>query len=101
FDSHWGDDRTNLTTYLQLQLQMDRSDNKADGVLNGPTTESWFDHWYRHLVELGVRFVRGAADHLDPPGIDPRQPPYLRPRVQITLTDGTRLIPDYTVVAVD
>ena len=40
---------------------MDRRDNKADGVLNGPTTESWFDHWYRHLVALGVRFVHGAA----------------------------------------
>ena len=41
---------------------MDRRDNKADGVLNGPTTESWFDHWYRHLVALGVRFVHDAAD---------------------------------------
>ena len=62
FDTRWGDARTNLSTYLQLQLQMDRRDNKADGVLNGPTTESWFDHWYRHLVALGVRFVHGAAD---------------------------------------
>lgn len=101
FDSRWGDARTNLTTYLQLQLQMDRRDNKADGVLNGPTTESWFDHWYRHLVELGVSFVRGAADCLDPPAFDPDQPPHLRPRVQITLADGTRVSPDYTVVAVD
>ena len=101
FDSRWGDARTNLSTYLQLQLQMDRRDNKADGVLNGPTTESWFDHWYRHLVELGVRFVRGAAERLEPPASDPRQPPHLRPRVQVTLADGTRLAPDYTVVAVD
>jgi hypothetical protein len=101
FDSRWGDARTNLTTYLQLQLQMDRRDNKADGVLNGPTTESWFDHWYRHLVELGVRFVRGAADGLEPPAVDRRQPPHLRPRVQITMTGGARVAPDYTVVAVD
>ncbi|MGA7051142.1 MAG: FAD-dependent oxidoreductase, partial [Mycobacterium sp.] len=101
FDSRWGDARTTLTTYLQLQLQMDRKDNKADGVLNGPTTESWFDHWYRHLIALGVRFVRGAASCLDPPPSEPGQPPHLRPRVQITLTDGTRLAPDYTVVAVD
>ncbi|TPG34576.1 FAD-dependent oxidoreductase [Mycolicibacterium hodleri] len=101
FDSRWGDARTNLTTYLQLQLQMDRRDNKADGVLNGPTTESWFDHWYRHLIELGVSFVRGAAERLDPPAFDPDQPPHLRPRVQITLGDGTRVAPDYTVVAVD
>ena len=101
FDSRWGDARTNLTTYLQLQLQMDRRDNKADGVLNGPTTESWFDHWYRYLVTLGVRFVPNAVTCLDPPAFDPNQPPHLRPRVQITLADGTRLAPDYTVVAVD
>jgi hypothetical protein len=101
FDSHWGDARTNLSTYLQLQLQMDRHDNKADGVLNGPTTESWFDHWYRYLIELGVRFVRGAVDRLDPSVIDPRQPPHLRSRVQIQLTNGTRIAPDYIVVAVD
>jgi uncharacterized protein with NAD-binding domain and iron-sulfur cluster len=101
FDSRWGDARTNLTTYLQLQLQMDRRDNKADGVLNGPTTEAWFDHWYRRLVELGVRFVGAAATSLDPPVIDPHVPPHLRARVQITFADGTRLTPDYTVVAVD
>ena len=91
FDSRWGDARTNLTTYLQLQLQMDRRDNKADGVLNGPTTESWFDHWYRHLVELGVRFVHGAADL---PRTSRRwirvSRRICRPRVQITLADGTR-----------
>jgi uncharacterized protein with NAD-binding domain and iron-sulfur cluster len=101
FDTRWGDARTNVSTYLQLQLQMDRRDNKADGVLNGPTTESWLDHWYRHLVELGVRFVHGGAATLEPPAFDPQQPPHLRPRVQVTLADGTRLAPDYTVVAVD
>jgi uncharacterized protein with NAD-binding domain and iron-sulfur cluster len=101
FDTHWGDARTNVSTYLQLQLQMDRRDNKADGVLNGPTTESWFDHWYRHLVALGVRFVHGEAATLEAPPFDPQQPPHLRPRVQVTLTDGTRLAPDYTLVAVD
>ena len=101
FDSRWGDARTNISTYLQLYLNMDRSDNKADGVLNGPTTEVWFDHWYRHLVALGVRFLRNAAMHLDAPAFDPNQPPHLRPRVQITLADGTRVTPDYTFVAVD
>jgi uncharacterized protein with NAD-binding domain and iron-sulfur cluster len=101
FDSRWGDARTNLTTYLQLQLQMDRRDNKADGVLNGPTTESWFDTWYRHLLYLGVRFVRGAAERLEPAAAAPGRPPHLRPRAQITLADGTRVAPDYTVVAVD
>lgn len=101
FDARWGDARTNLTTYLQLQLQMDRRDNKADGVLNAPTTESWFDHWYRHLARLGVRFVRAAAISVDPPVVDPGQPPHLRPRARVTLAGGTRVTPDYTVVAVD
>ena len=101
FDSKWGDARTNLTTFLQLQLQMDRRDNKADGVLNGPTTESWFDHWYRHLTALGVRFVRATADRIDPPSWAPSQAPHLRPRVRVIFTDGTAVSPDYTVVAAD
>lgn len=100
-DSIWGDARTNMTTYLQLYLNMDRRDNKADGVLNGPTTESWFDHWYRYLAALGVRFVHNAAIRLEPPDFDPTQPPHLRPRAQLTLADGTRVRSDYTVVAVD
>ncbi|WP_431239676.1 hypothetical protein ACQ86B_08725 [Mycolicibacterium aichiense] len=100
-DAQWGDARTNLSTYLQLYLNMDRRDNKADGVLNGPTTESWLDHWYHHLVELGVRFVQNAATRLDPPPFGPTQPPHLRPRAGITFADGTRVSPDYTVVAVD
>jgi len=101
FDPNWGDARTNIVSYLQLYLNMDRRDDKADGVLNGPTTESWLDHWHRHLVALGVRFVRRAAECLDPPTIDPAHPAHLRPRVQVTFDDGSRLTPDYTVVAVD
>ncbi|KUI31322.1 oxidoreductase [Mycobacterium sp. IS-1742] len=101
FDSNWGDARTNLTTYLQLQLRMDRRDNKADGVLNGPTTEAWFDHWYRHLTSLGVRFVRAVADRIDAAPVEPGVPPHRRARVSVTLADGTRLTPDYVVVAVD
>ncbi len=100
FDAHWGDARTNLSTLLQLYLNMDNRD-KADGVLNGPTTEVWFDHWYRHLVALGVSFVRNAAMRLDAPAFDPSQPPHLRPRVRITLADGTQVTPDYTIVAAD
>ena len=99
--SRWGDARTNLTTYLQLQLQMDRRDDKADGVLNGPTTEAWFDHWYRHLVELGVRFVQRGVDQLHHPGRRVRSRGICVPRVHVQLSDGTRLAADYVVVAVD
>jgi uncharacterized protein with NAD-binding domain and iron-sulfur cluster len=101
FDSRWGDARTNISTFMQLLLRMDRWDDKADGVLNGPTTEAWFDHWYRHLAQMGVRFVRAAAERIEAPPVDPRVPPHLRPRVQVVLTDGTRLTPDYVVAAVD
>ncbi|WP_101948413.1 FAD-dependent oxidoreductase [Mycobacterium sp. 3519A] len=101
FDPRWGDARTNITTYLQLYLNMGRRDDKADGVLNGPTTEAWFDHWYRHLTALGVRFVHAAATCLDPPVFDPGRPAHLRPRTQITLADGTQINPDYAVVALD
>ena len=64
FDSRWGDARTNLSTYMQLNLALDRYDSKADGVLDGPTTEAWFDHWYRHLLNLGVTFTRGTLKDL-------------------------------------
>jgi uncharacterized protein with NAD-binding domain and iron-sulfur cluster len=60
FDARYGDARTNLNTYLQLNLALDRYDSKADGVLNGPTTDAWFDHWYTHLRNLGVTFEPGA-----------------------------------------
>lgn len=100
FDPRWGDVRTNMVSYLQLYLNMDRRDDKADGVLNGPTTEAWLDHWYRHLVSLGVRFARGAATSIEP-GRNPALPPHLRPRPAIRLADGSTLRPDYTVVAVD
>jgi uncharacterized protein with NAD-binding domain and iron-sulfur cluster len=101
FDSRWGDARTNITTYLQLLLLMDRQDSKADGVLNGPTTEAWFDHWYRHLVELGVAFVPGAAEQLLAPAVDRQRPAHQRPRVRVRMADGTVLAPDYVVVAVE
>ena len=101
FDSRWGDARTNINTYLQLQFQMDRRDSKADGVLNGPTTGAWFDHWYHHLDALGVRFERGTVDRIEPITDDRSQPAYARPRVRVVLDDGTVLQPDYVVVAAD
>ncbi|HZZ45472.1 MAG TPA: FAD-dependent oxidoreductase [Pseudonocardia sp.] len=101
FDARWGDARTNITTFLQLQFQMESRDNKADGVLNGPTTESWFDHWYRHLLELGVQFTQGEVTRLEAPNQDRRRPAHLRPRTTVVMADGTRLTPDYVVVATD
>ena len=91
FDSRWGDARTNLDTYLQLQLRMDRRDNKADGVLNGPTSEAWFDHWYRHLAHMGVKFVNAGVNKLD----------VKNDRVIAKVTGQGNVEPNYIVVATD
>ena len=102
FDSHWGDARTNLTTYLQLQLQMDRDDDKADGVLNGPTTEAWFDHLVPATWSSSEFASSAVGLTASRPARRPRESrPTCRPRVQVQLRDGTRVAPDYTVVAVD
>ena len=100
FDATWGDARTNITTYLQLQFN-DDADNKADGVLNGPTTDAWFDHWYHLLVDCGVEFVNQAVRTILPPDHDPSVPPHERPGVTVVLADGTQVEPNYVVVAVD
>ena len=101
FDAVWGDARTNMTTFLQLQLQMDRRDNQADGVLNGPTTEAWFDHWYHHLQTLGVQFRPAAVDRVEVVGLDRSLPVHRRRGISVVFADGTRIAPDYVVVALD
>ncbi len=101
FDTHWGDARTNLTTYLQLQLQMDRDDDKADGVLNGPTTEAWFDHWYGTWSSWMCDSSAVGLNRIEAPPVDRAVPPHRRPRVQVQLTNGIGLAADYVVVAVD
>jgi uncharacterized protein with NAD-binding domain and iron-sulfur cluster len=60
FDARYGDARTNMSTYVQLNMLLDRYDSKADGVLNGPTTDAWFDPWYDHLTKLHVKFEPAA-----------------------------------------
>lgn len=66
YDSKWGDARTIMTTWVQLNLLLDRRDAKGDGVMNGPTTEAWFDHWYIYLRrELGVKFEHAKLDKFD------------------------------------
>ncbi len=64
FNSEWGDARTNISTFLQLQLRMSE-ENKADGVLNGATATQWFDHWGLELRRLGVTFRQAAVTDLE------------------------------------
>ena len=118
FDSRFGDARTNISTYVQLNMALDRYDSKADGVLNGPTTDAWFDDWYVHLRKLGVDFeakmLRGftledgvltawvassSPDWLDHDlRLDPREDSDEDPRNQAEPLDPA---PDYYVVATD
>ena len=65
FDARRGDARTNLSTYVQLNTSLDRYDSKADGVLNEPTTEAWFDPWFVHLRKLNVEFEQATLVSFD------------------------------------
>jgi len=85
FDARHGDARTGLTTYVQLNMALDRYDSKADGVLNGPTTEAWFDPWYTHLTKLGVAFVPAALKRFVLNRLD------LNATLRAVITDGDRL----------
>ena len=127
FDSRFGDARTNISTYIQLNMALDRYDSKADGVLNGPTTEAWFDHWYVHLRKLGVDFqakllrgftldasgtlvARVAPPPPDPafdclePDVDPEGEPVedpLEDAEELKTDDKDKRYYDYYVVATD
>lgn len=83
FDARHGDARTSLTTYVQLNMALDRYDSKADGTLNGPTTTAWFDPWYTHLRELGVGFEQATLKRFVP-GLDGGA-------LRAAITDGDRL----------
>lgn len=101
FDCEWGDARTNIDTLLQLQLMIDRRDNKADGVLNGPTTTAWFDHWFQHLSRMQVDFVPARLEMLDMVQVGDEEPELA---VHVADPDGSHTRPvsaDYVVVATD
>jgi uncharacterized protein with NAD-binding domain and iron-sulfur cluster len=116
FDAKCGDARTNMSTYIQLNLMLDRYDTKADGVLNGPTTDAWFDPWHDHLQKLGVTFIPATlisfistADGLkavisrDPAalGRDATLAPGALERAHEPDPDDERIEADYYVVATD
>jgi hypothetical protein len=116
FDSRCGDARTNMNTFIQLNLLMERYDTKADGVLNGPVTTQWFDHWYAHLKRLEVEFVPAALSgfavgdgddeelraYVIPEGALPDGPPEPGPDEDVNETPpGEPKDFDYYVVATD
>lgn len=53
------DARTHGDATGQLLLDQIRPRGYRDGVLNGPTSTAWFDHWKRYLQGQGVDFVTG------------------------------------------
>jgi hypothetical protein len=50
----------NVTT--QLVKDQFQGTPDTDGLLNGPTSEAWFQHWRRYLEIQGVRFHRGRLE---------------------------------------
>jgi hypothetical protein len=53
------DARTQGNAVCQLLIDELRPRGYRDGVLNGPTTESWFRHWKKYLEAQGVEFIHG------------------------------------------
>ncbi|MBZ5710996.1 NAD(P)-binding protein [Nannocystis pusilla] len=52
---------------LAIQLAMDQLglNSMTDSTLNGPTSEAWFRHWHRYLVDEGVDFIAGEVTSID------------------------------------
>jgi hypothetical protein len=64
FDAQYGDARTNIDSFVQMALNELSELPKTDGILNGPTSDAWLDHWRTHLEVIGVEFVSGTAQPL-------------------------------------
>jgi hypothetical protein len=65
FDAQWGDARSDGNTFVQLLLSHFLENRAVDQVLNGPTTEAWFDHWEKYLRRfMKVTFVPAAVERL-------------------------------------
>lgn len=58
------DTRTYGNISMQLLLDQVAAGDTTDMTLNGPTSEAWFRHWKRYLVDLGVRFFQGRLTGL-------------------------------------
>jgi hypothetical protein len=59
------DARTYGNTVVQLLLDQIVVGEHADSTLAGPTSEVWFDHWYKYLEKEGVAFRRGRLAGFD------------------------------------
>lgn len=56
------DARTQGNITVQLLMDQLKPDALADFTLSGPTSSTWFDHWYDFLAERRVKFSRGTLD---------------------------------------
>jgi hypothetical protein len=59
------DAHTSGNIHLQLVLDQVGDGSRVDRLLDGPTSEQWFDHWKLYLRHQGVRFFVGAFDGFD------------------------------------
>lgn len=107
FDGKYGDARTNLNNWVQMMFNQMVELPKTDGILNGPTSTAWLDHWRCLLVNLDVTFVSGELETLvvDSPDKEERLVPTIRPVGRATKAVKEAIAAaeaaDYFVVAID
>jgi hypothetical protein len=85
------DARTQGNAVCQLLIDEIRPRGYRDGVLNGPTTVSWFEHWKRYLEAQGVEFIHGELTGFawvdfwekDADGNEKKVGPRLMPRARV------------------
>ncbi|AHG03119.1 phytoene dehydrogenase [Halobacterium sp. DL1] len=85
-----GSARTVGTIYLQLLFGQFDPDRPAERVLDGPTSEVWFDPWVAYLRDLGVSIeLEAPVTAIESDG----------ERVTGAVVDGERVTADYYVAA--
>jgi hypothetical protein len=65
-DAELCDARTQGNVYIQLLLDQILGSEYTDSTLRGPTSVAWFDHWYRYLESLNVKFINAELLALRP-----------------------------------
>jgi len=97
------DARTQGTIAMQLAMDEFLRSDDTDMLLNGPTDNAWFGHWYRYLRLLDVQFFKGTLSSFESrdgtvaPVVlrDPNQPDS-----KISIAMGTNDQPTRFVIAV-
>lgn len=86
------DARTQGNITVQLLLDQINAGPLCDGTLEGPTSGTWFNHWYDYLAGEGVTFTRGFVKgfKLDTAG---KVKPIVKRRDKLTNSDAPPDVP--------